>query len=158
MLAGVDQASEVVGVGGGDEVDDAHGERRLALEAEIKALQEQIAAIKAANQAAADPHDYNEAQTRDLFIDLLLREAGFDPQAPDTAEVRVTGMPNVPGEGFVDYVLRGDDGKPLALGGGSLRTSSRAKGRVWMVQTTIFLPAASASASWPFLLAPCGQI
>ena len=27
----------------------------------------------------------------------------------------VTGMPNVPGEGFVDYVLRGDDGKPLAL-------------------------------------------
>ena len=24
-------------------------------------------------------------------------------------------MPNAPGEGFVDYVLRGDDGKPLAL-------------------------------------------
>lgn len=90
-------------------------EGRAALEAEIKALQEQIAAIKAANQATADPHDYSEAQTRDLFIDLLLREAGFDPKAPDTAEVRVTGMPNAPGEGFVDYVLRGDDGKPLAI-------------------------------------------
>jgi type I restriction enzyme, R subunit len=90
-------------------------EGRAALEAEIKALQEQIAAIKAANQAAADPHDYNEAETRDLFIDLLLREAGFDPKAPDTAEVRVTGMPNAPGEGFVDYVLRGADNKPLAL-------------------------------------------
>jgi type I restriction enzyme, R subunit len=90
-------------------------EGRVALEAEIKALQDQIAAIKAANQAAADPHDYREAETRDLFIDLLLREAGFDPKAPDTAEVRVTGMPNAPGEGFVDYVLRGDNDKPLAL-------------------------------------------
>jgi type I restriction enzyme R subunit len=90
-------------------------EGRAALEAEITALQGEIAAIKAANQVAADPHDYREAETRDLFIDLLLREAGFDPTAPDTAEVRVTGMPNVPGEGFVDYVLRGDDGKPLAL-------------------------------------------
>jgi type I restriction enzyme R subunit len=88
---------------------------RSALEAEIKALQSEIAAIKAANQAAADPHDYREAETRDLFIDLLLREAGFDPKAPGTEEVRVTGMPNTPGEGFVDYVLRGDDGKPLAL-------------------------------------------
>ena len=88
---------------------------RAALEAEIKVLQDAIAAIKAANQAAADPHDYREAETRDLFIDLLLREAGFDPKAPDTAEVRVTGMPNAPGEGFVDYVLRGDDGRPLAL-------------------------------------------
>jgi len=90
-------------------------DNRSALEAEIKALQSEIAAIKAANQAAADPHDYREAETRDLFIDLLLREAGFDPKAPDTAEVRVIGMPNGPGEGFVDYVLRGDDGKPLAL-------------------------------------------
>ena len=90
-------------------------EGRIALQAEITALQGEIAAIKAANQAAADPHDYREAETRDLFIDLLLREAGFDPAAPDTAEVRVTGMPNIPGEGFVDYVLRGDDGKPLAL-------------------------------------------
>jgi type I restriction enzyme R subunit len=93
----------------------ASEEGRAALEAEIKALQAEIAAAKAANQAVADTHDYREAETRDLFIDLLLREAGFDPKAPDTAEVRVTGMPNVPGEGFVDYVLRGDDGKPLAL-------------------------------------------
>ena len=90
-------------------------EGRAALEEELKTVRAEIAAIKAANQAAADPHDYNEAETRDLFIDLLLREAGFDPKAPDTAEVRVTGMPNAPGEGFVDYVLRGDDGKPLAL-------------------------------------------
>ena len=30
-------------------------------------------------------------------------------------EVEVTGMPNEQGKGFVDYVLWGDDGKPLAL-------------------------------------------
>ena len=88
---------------------------RAALEAEFKALQAEIAAIKAANQTTADTHDYREAETRDLFIDLLLREAGFDPKAPDTIEVEVTGMPNAPGVGYVDYVLRGDDGKPLAL-------------------------------------------
>ncbi len=86
-----------------------------ALEAEIKALQAEIAAAKAANQAVADTHDYREAETRDLFIDMLVREAGFDPKAPDTIEVEVRGMPNAPGVGFVDYVLRGDDGKPLAL-------------------------------------------
>jgi type I restriction enzyme R subunit len=93
----------------------ASEEGRAALEAELKALQAEIAAAKAANQTVADAHDYGEAETRDLFIDLLLREAGFDPQAPDAAEVRVTGMPNATGEGFVDYVLRGDDGRPLAL-------------------------------------------
>jgi type I restriction enzyme R subunit len=90
-------------------------EGRAALEAEIKALQVAIAAAKVANQAVADTHDYREAETRDLFIDLLLREAGFDPKAPDTIEVEVKGMPNAPGVGYVDYVLRGDDGKPLAL-------------------------------------------
>jgi type I restriction enzyme, R subunit len=90
-------------------------EDRVALEAEIKALQTEIAAAKAANQVVADTHDYREAETRDLFIDLLLREAGFDPKAPDTIEVEVQGMPNVPGVGYVDYVLRGNDGKPLAL-------------------------------------------
>jgi type I restriction enzyme, R subunit len=63
----------------------------------------------------ADTLDYREAETRDLFIDLLLREAGFDPKAPNVIEVEVKGMPNAPGVGYVDYVLRGDDGKPLAL-------------------------------------------
>ena len=29
--------------------------------------------------------------------------------------IPVTGMPNNTGEGFVDYVLWGDDGKPLGL-------------------------------------------
>src|SRR5581483_4680936 len=90
-------------------------EGRAALEAELAAIRAEIAATKAANQARPDPHDYREDETRDLFIDLLVREAGFDPKAPDAVEVEVRGMPNAPGVGYVDYVLRGDDGKPLAL-------------------------------------------
>ena len=94
----------------------ASEEDRVRLEAEIARLQAEVAAAKAANAKAADTHDYDEATTRDTFIDLLLAEAGWHFTRPghDT-EYRVTGMPNGPGEGFVDYVLWGDDGKPLAV-------------------------------------------
>ncbi len=74
-----------------------------------------MAAARAANAAQPDTHDYDEAATRDHFIDLLLREAGWDPDAPGVAEVPVAGMPSASGQGFVDYVLWGDDGRPLAL-------------------------------------------
>ncbi len=86
-----------------------------ALDAEIKQLQAEIAAIKAANQATPDTHDYNEAQTRDAFIDLLLAEAGWRLDQPRDREFEVAGMPNQAEKGFVDYVLWGDDGRPLAL-------------------------------------------
>jgi type I restriction enzyme, R subunit len=93
----------------------ASEEGRAALEAELAAARAEIAAVRAANLETADAHDYDEAKTRDLYIDTLLREAGFDPEAPDTVEVEVSGMPTESGQGFVDYVLRGADGKPLAL-------------------------------------------
>jgi len=88
---------------------------REKLEAEIKKLQEEVAKAKKANQAAPDTHDYNEAQTRDAFVDLLLHEAGWELDQTRDVEFPVTGMPNNTGEGFVDYVLWGDDGKPLGL-------------------------------------------
>lgn len=89
---------------------------RLKLETEIKRLQDEIAKIKKANQAIPDGHNYNEAQTRDALIDLLLAEAGWTFTKPghDT-EYPISGMPNATGEGFVDYVLWGDDGRPLGL-------------------------------------------
>jgi type I restriction enzyme, R subunit len=90
-------------------------EDRVALDAEIKRLQAEIAAVKQANQAAPDTHDYNEAQTRDAFIDLLLAEAGWLLDQPRDREYPIKGMPNSAGEGFADYVLWGDDGKPLAV-------------------------------------------
>ena len=85
------------------------------LAAEIAQLRAEVAAAQAANAARPDTHDYGEAATRDQFIDLYLREAGWDPSAPGVAEVEVAGMPNPSGKGFLDYVLWGDDGKPLAL-------------------------------------------
>lgn len=90
-------------------------EDRAALDAEIKRLQAEIAAVKQANQAAPDTHDYNEAETRDAFIDLLLSEAGWPLDQPRDREFPIKGMPNTAGEGFADYVLWGDDGKPLAV-------------------------------------------
>ncbi|WP_327023427.1 DEAD/DEAH box helicase family protein [Micromonospora sp. NBC_01739] len=90
-------------------------EKSATLDAELAKLRAEIAAAKAANETRPDDHDYDEAQTRDLFIDLLLKEAGWRLDGPDDREFEVTGMPNGSGTGFVDYVLWGDDGKPLAV-------------------------------------------
>lgn len=91
-------------------------EAALALvNAELAAARAELAQAKAANIAVPDTHDYDEADTRRLFIDVLLREAGWDADQGMTVEEPVTGMPNGPGEGFVDYVLWGSDGKPLAV-------------------------------------------
>lgn len=88
---------------------------KLVLDEELKRLRAEIAAIKEANAAQVDSHDYSEGETRDYFIDLLLKEAGWIIDPKRDTEVEVSGMPNNQGKGFVDYVLWGDDGKPLAL-------------------------------------------
>jgi len=85
------------------------------LDAELKRLRSEVAAARRENEARPDDHDYSEAQTRDLYIDLLLKEAGWKLDSPRDREFPVEGMPNNEGKGFVDYVLWGDDGKPLAL-------------------------------------------
>lgn len=89
--------------------------QQAALSDEIKKLQAEVAAAKKANSAEPDTHDYSEAETRKAFIDVLLKEAGWNLNPTVNFEVEVTGMPNNEGKGFVDYVLWGDDGKPLAL-------------------------------------------
>jgi type I restriction enzyme R subunit len=86
-----------------------------SLDAELARLREEVAAAKRVNAATPDTHDYSEAETRDYFIDLLLKEAGWQLDAKKNFEIEVTGMPSEQGKGFVDYVLWGDDGKPLAL-------------------------------------------
>ena len=92
---------------------------RQNIDAELQRLRDEIAAIKAANSSKPDTHDYSEAETRDYFIDLLLKEAGWSLGGPDDVEFEVHGMPAKDGRndgtGFVDYVLWGDDGKPLGL-------------------------------------------
>jgi type I restriction enzyme R subunit len=88
---------------------------KSALDEELARLRAEVAAAKKANAGAPDTHDYSEAQTRDYFVDLLLREAGWPLDQPRDREFEIAGMPNAEGKGFVDYVLWGDDGKPLAL-------------------------------------------
>ncbi len=85
-----------------------------AHEAEVAALREQIKAAQTAG-TLVDDRDYSEAETRDLFIDVLLREAGWTLDGPRDREYEVSGMPNAQGVGFVDYVLWGADGRPLAV-------------------------------------------
>ena len=86
-----------------------------SLDAEIKLLRTEVAKAKKAAEKIQDDHDYNEAETRDRWIDELLKEAGWPLDQKRDREFPVTGMPNTTGEGFVDYVLWGDDGKPLAV-------------------------------------------
>lgn len=64
-----------------------------------------------------------EAETRKLYIDCWLKEAGWDvleiknQKLPTKAgiEIEVKGMPNDHDLGYCDYVLFGRDGKPLAV-------------------------------------------
>lgn len=76
-----------------------------------------------APQDITDKIDYSEAETRKLFIDLLLEEAKWEVLDKEGAivpskaciEIEVNGMPNSTGVGYVDYVLFGANGKPLAV-------------------------------------------
>lgn len=87
-------------------------------EEEISRLQKEIEELKARNiqRVKETPEIITEADTRKWIIDVMLREAGWDKfvDARDI-EYPVKGMPNSKGEGFVDYVLWGDDGLPLGI-------------------------------------------
>ncbi|MBQ6278257.1 MAG: DEAD/DEAH box helicase family protein [Muribaculaceae bacterium] len=69
------------------------------------------------------PLDISEAETRRLYIDLMLKEAGWEVLDTEGAiqpskaciEVEVEGMPNNEGVGYCDYVLFGSNGLPLAV-------------------------------------------
>lgn len=58
--------------------------------------------------------DISEFETRKQFIDLDLKIAGWDSKNI-REEVEVKGMPNTQETGHVDYVLYGENGKPLAV-------------------------------------------
>jgi type I restriction enzyme R subunit len=90
-------------------------EREKKTSTEIAALKAQIATLKQQSQAVPDSHNYNEEETRRYLIDVLLKEAGWNINQPEWTEYEVTGMPNKTGKGYVDYVLWGADGKPLAI-------------------------------------------
>ena len=76
-----------------------------------------------------DTHDYDEATTRERLIDVELARAGWELRGPHDREYPVVGMPNEKGKGYVDYVLWGDDGKPLAVVEAKRTSADPAKGK-----------------------------
>jgi len=106
-----------------DEAAAAATEKLTHTEAQLAELKQQLSLlqqIKQTNQKTIGNEEYTEAQTRELIIDVMLREAGWDPKAKNVEEYEVTDcMPTSSGQrtgtGYVDYVLWGHDGKPLAL-------------------------------------------
>ncbi|XZL24388.1 DEAD/DEAH box helicase family protein [Clostridium perfringens] len=59
--------------------------------------------------------DISEAETRRRYIDVELKLSGWTFGKDVLIEVEIPGMPNNSGVGFADYVLYGDNGKPLAV-------------------------------------------
>ena len=94
---------------------DAAEEAREEVESELETLRKRLAAIKAENASVPETRDWNENKTRKLIIDLALQRAGWPLDQERDREYEVTGMPNRKGIGYADYVLWGDDGRPLAV-------------------------------------------
>lgn len=59
--------------------------------------------------------EISEFKTRKMYIDLELELSGWSIGKDCFEEVKVNGMPNQEGIGFVDYVLYSDNRKPLAV-------------------------------------------
>lgn len=97
-------------------------------DAEIEKLRKQIEEMSAEYTASKEQHkeersfeaeDLSEFKTRKIYIDVDLKELGWKFTGTDAdvwEEYPVDGMEGIPGrQGFVDYVLFGKDGLPLAL-------------------------------------------
>ncbi len=84
---------------------------------ENEELRKQLTAKREDNEQGRvfDVEEISEFETRRMFIDLELETSGWTIGSACIIEEEVSGMPNDTGLGFVDYVLYGDDGKPLAL-------------------------------------------
>jgi len=67
---------------------------KTALDAELTRLRAEVAeARKIATAQLRYTHDYSEAETRDAFIDLLLKEAGWQLDQPRDREFESTACP-----------------------------------------------------------------
>lgn len=84
---------------------------------ENEELRKLLAERKAQNTQEYDfvPDQISEYETRKRYIDLELKLAGWIFNKNVEEEFEVQGMPNGQGSGYVDYVLFGENGKPLAV-------------------------------------------
>ena len=83
---------------------------------ENEELREKLTKQRASKKTAYNfkVSDISEFETRKQFIDLDLKIAGWD-STNIREEVEVKGMPNTQEKGYIDYVLYGENGKPLAV-------------------------------------------
>ena len=84
---------------------------------ENKALKDELTARRAEQQETyvPKPLDLSEYETRKIYIDFMLEDSGWTLGKDWQNEVELFGMPTKSGTGRADYVLFGDDGKPLAV-------------------------------------------
>ena len=102
-----------------------------ALIEENKALKKQLTAHRQEKQQTytSKPLERSEADTRKIYIDFMLQDAGWTEGKDWQNEVKLDGMPNKSGIGYADYVLYGDDGKALAVLEAKKTCTDVAKGR-----------------------------
>lgn len=88
-----------------------------ALIAENKALKEELTGRreKQAPEYVPRPIDLSEYETRKIYIDSMLEDAGWIEGKDWVNEVEISGMPNKSEDGKVDYVLYDDAHRPLAV-------------------------------------------
>ena len=113
-VAPVTQAAPVVQTAPASEYPDVD---LKALLAENAALKEQLTARREVNQPAYTPKplDLSEADTRRIYIDAMLLDAGWTRGKDWIDENAIDGIRSKSGKGRADYVLYGDDGRPLAV-------------------------------------------
>ncbi|MDF2612348.1 MAG: helicase, type site-specific restriction-modification system restriction subunit [Clostridia bacterium] len=99
-------------------------ERLSSKDMKIEEIRKENEALREAmtgqRKAITESYDFevdelSEAETRARYIDIELKLAGWEIGRDCVAEVPVQGMPNATGTGFVDYVLYGNNGRPLAV-------------------------------------------
>lgn len=96
---------------------DAKDDERQKLLDDLKKMQSEMETLRASNTAsrAYTAGTKSEADTRKSYIDVDLKAMGWRFRVNCFEEVPVFGMPSDSGDGYVDYVLNGDNGLPLAV-------------------------------------------
>lgn len=93
-------------------------------EAELNVLMAENRSLKGAMTARREeqaglyvprPLDLSEYETRKIYVDAMLLDAGWKEGSDWLNEVELPGMPNHSGTGFADYVLYDDAHRALAV-------------------------------------------
>lgn len=96
---------------------DSQDPRLEELLKENSALREQLTMLREEQQHTAMPAPPNlkEFETRRIYIDTMLQEAGWQRGHNWLEEVELFGLPAAGGTGYADYVLYDDGMRPLAV-------------------------------------------